>query len=144
MNNDTEDKIEVEDIMKNYSDYVVILNEVVEEVGSVTGDYSFDKALLMPKLLRIILNKKCGREALKEMIIYSQQPGYEFEWPRGKAHKLANFLNYKSTIPGYSKDKLKSEEFMDVLNAFELAKKQEKQVKEYNEKKLVKEKVKKL
>lgn len=143
MDNNTEEKIENEEIVKDYSTYMSIFNEVLDEVGLETDNYNYDKALLLPKLLKIILSKKSGREALKEMILYSQQPGYEMVWPRAKAYKLASFLNEKSLEPGYAKDKLKNDEFIDALNLFEIAKKQEKQFEEYKEKQKGREKVKK-
>ena len=120
-----------EEIIEDTSKYTKIFNEVLDEVGKERNNYSYDIALEVPKMLKIILNKKCGRNALKEMILYSQEDNYEFEWPRAKAYKLAKYLNVQSLNPVYYGDSLKQEEFVDVLNIFEVYKKSDKKQKQF-------------
>lgn len=133
---------EVETIkVEEASKYMKVFNEVLDEVAKETHNRQYDEALVVPKMLKIILNKNCGREALKDMITYSQQPGYDLEWPRAKVYHLVRYLNAASLNPMYSGDSLTQEEFISVMSIFSLFKKQQQFTYENNPKTFVKKNV---
>lgn len=95
-----------------------IFKEVLEEVQKETNNYHYDRALAIPSLLRMILKRERGREILKQMIIDSQRSNYELEWARGKAFKLASYINYIYT--GSKSERVTEDEFKRALATFEI------------------------
>ncbi len=140
---DSEELIIVEEVKKASTRDKKVFNDVLEEVKKETNNSHYDKTLECPRLLSIILSKVNGIDVLKEMIRYSQEPGYEYRWPREKAYKLASLINEDGKSSGFA-DRLSISEFASVLNIFEVTEKPPVMTDSNNEKKTGKTLVKKI
>lgn len=117
-------------------------DEILDEVEEITGKRDYDKALKAPRLFSIILSKQNGREVLKQMIIDSQQEGYETVWSRAKVYNLVRYLEKEGLEHGNTREKLSRDEFLEALNIFEICKKAAKMYEEVEEKNTSKQLVK--